>query len=312
MYSPLKSRQTSQDTTKAFTAPDVRWLGCFFFVSIFLSILWGCAVAPKKLLIEGTALSFDADAIISTQTGKSISFDALINDLSTADVIYIGEKHTDPAHHAIQLKVIQRIFDKYPDTVVGMEMFDRTYQPILDRWSAGKLDEQDFLEKVHWYANWKFDFGLYRDILRYIKDHHIQLIGLNLPFHIPPKIAVGGIENLSEEDRKHLAEKIDTTNTRHRAYVEAIFKHHRLHGRENFDYFYAAQCAWEDTMAESVARHPDHTKMIVLAGTGHIIRKFGIPDRAFRRTHKPFKTIYPAPAGGKIRLDVADYIWVTP
>jgi hypothetical protein len=50
----------------------------------------------------------------------------------------------------------------------------------------------------------------------------------------------------------------------------------------------------------------------VLAGNGHIQFKYGIPDRAFSRTDEAFRTIYPAPVGDVVELDIADYIWVTP
>jgi hypothetical protein len=52
--------------------------------------------------------------------------------------------------------------------------------------------------------------------------------------------------------------------------------------------------------------------MVVLAGNGHIQFKYGIPDRAYNRTGASFRTIYPAPAGDVVELDIADYIWVTP
>ncbi len=234
-----------------------------------------------------------------------------MDDLAKVDVVYVGEQHTSAPHHDIQLRIIKALFHEDPRLVVGMEMFDRTYQPVLDQWSAGELDEQTFIEKVHWYANWRYDFALYRDILLYIRDNHIRLVALNLPFHIPKKIAVGGIENLAEADRKNMADTIDTSDTAHRSYVEAIFQHHKPRGRNNFEYFYMAQCAWEDTMAESIALNIGSSKMVVLAGNGHIVKKFGIPNRAFSRTQKPFKTIYPETAGGKIQMDAADYIWVT-
>ena len=86
---------------------------------------------------------------------------------------------------------------------------------------------------------------------------------------------------------------------------------HRLKGRENFEYFYAAQCTWEDTMAETIAGNLNHRKMIVLAGNGHIVRKFGIPNRVFSRTRAPFKTLYLAPVGSTVELSYGDYIWIT-
>jgi len=65
-------------------------------------------------------------------------------------------------------------------------------------------------------------------------------------------------------------------------------------------------------MAESVAEHLKEDMMVVLAGNGHIIRKFGIPNRALKRSGASFRTIYLAPAGNTVTRDVADYIWVTP
>ena len=199
-----------------------------------------------------------------------------------------------------------------PHLAIGLEMFDHTYQPVLDQWSAGELAEATFLEKTHWYANWRFDFGLYRDILEYAKEKGLRVIALNLPFHIPGKISVGGIDSLSDADRRHLPETIDTTDADHRAYVAEIFKMHAIRGRENFAYFYEAQCTWEDTMAAAIAENMGSGKMVVLAGNGHIIQKFGIPNRSFARTHAPFKTIYLAPVGGEAELAWADYLWVTP
>ncbi|MCP4109279.1 MAG: ChaN family lipoprotein [Desulfobacteraceae bacterium] len=254
--------------------------------------------------------SLKQGTIVSSETGKPVTFEELLADLKKARIVYVGESHTNSEHHDIQLRIIKALFDDNHNLSVGMEMFDRSYQHILDQWSAGQLDRKTFMRKTHWYANWKYDFELYGGVLDFIKENNIKLAGLNIPFHIPPKISVGGIDNLSDNDRKHLPEKTDTSDAAHRAYVEEIFKQHRIRGRD-FEDFYMAQCVWEDIMAESVAFNLKKSKMVVLAGNGHIIRKFGIPDRAFRRTGAAFITIYPAPAGSSAELSYADYIWIT-
>ncbi len=270
----------------------------------------GCASPAKKTMITGLNMEFGADSILSGKTGTLVSYAEMLKDLEDSRIIYIGENHTDPVHHRIQLRVIQDLTALH-QTAVGMEMFDHTYQSVLDNWSQGELSEQAFLEKTHWYANWRYDFDLYRDIFKTIRDRHLPLIGLNLPFHIPPKIAVGGIDNLLPEDAAHLPQTITLTDPDHRAFVENIFNLHTLKGRENFEYFYAAQCTWEDTMAEAVSRHLNPCKMIVLTGNGHIVKKFGIPNRAFSRTQAPFKTLYLAPVGSTVDLSYGDYIWIT-
>jgi len=287
----------------------------WFLVGLTVMIfLWGCAVAPKKkLTIQDTDQSFEEGVIISTKLGKPVSFQELLAELNSIQIVYIGEKHTNVSHHQIQLEIIQAIFKTRSNLAVGMEMFDHTYQDVLDLWSAGKLDQKDFLKKSHWYASWRFDFSLYREILEFIKENHIRLVALNIPNHIPPKIREGGIDNLREDEKEHLPKQIDTSKSAHRDYLQNVFDGHKHHfrGEVEFENFYIAQCVWEDAMAEMIAQHLKNDVMVVLAGNGHIQFKYGIPDRAFSRTDAAFRTIYLAPAGEVVEWDIADYIWVT-
>ncbi len=282
-----------------------------FLIAAALTLTGGCSVAPKKLLIKDNAMAYEQGVIIDSASGETISFDALVDVLFASQVIYVGESHTNPAHHEIQLKVIKALAEKNKALVIGMEMFDYTYQDILDQWSEGKLEKDAFLQKTHWYANWRFNYTLYSDILAWAKDNRIRVAGLNIPFHIPPKISTGGFDNLRASEKALLPEDIDLTHEDHKTYVEDIFKSHHIRGRKNFDHFYQAQCTWEDTMAASIAENLENKKMVVVVGNGHIIHKFGIPDRAFKRTNAPFKTLYLAAAGEEAELSYGDYIWVT-
>jgi uncharacterized iron-regulated protein len=289
------------------------WRSILLCLLALMILFWGCAVVPKTLLIKDIPASFPEDTIISGQSGKPVTFEELLGDLNDQRVIYIGESHTDKHHHDIQLQIIQAIYKTHASMAVGMEMFDHSYQPILDQWSDGQFDQKSFLEKTHWSYNWKFDFDLYSDILNFVKEKQIRLVGLNIPPHIQRKIARGGIESIFGDDKKHLPEKIDLSNTAHRAYVEKVYRrHHHMGALDNFEYFYMAQCVWEEVMAEAIGQNLNEDLMVVLAGNGHIQFKYGIPDRAFRRTGASFRTIYLASVGGEVELGIADYIWVTP
>lgn len=265
-----------------------------------------------QLKIEGLDQLLAIDTIYDTTQNRAIDFEALIEQLTPARVVYVGERHTSPAHHQIQLKIIRALVERGRNVRVGMEMFDNTYQKRLDQWSAGQTEYEDFLKRSHWYANWKFDDALYKDILLYIKKNQLKLVGLNIPFHLPPKISVGGLDNILASERHLLPQEIDTTDADHRSYVEKIFKMHKIKGRDDFESFYAAQCAWEDAMAQAVADNLGNDTMVVIAGNGHIKRKFGIPNRAFKRSQAPFRTIYLSTPGMEVFLEDGDYIWVTP
>lgn len=281
------------------------------FTFLLLISLAACSHASRKLLITDMSMSFDSGEIISSELKKTLTFEELMADLHSVRIVYVGEQHTNADHHTVQLKILENLFRQTPNLVVGMEMFDKTYQPILDQWSAGVFTTQQFIEKTHWYANWKYNFEFYAGILNFIKDHHIPIIALNVPSDIPAKIAVGGLENLRPWEKEFLPKTIITSNPDHRSYVQTVFNHHKSRGRENFEYFYAAQCVWEDVMAQSIADHLGENSMIVFAGNGHIIQKFGVPDRAYALTGAPFKTIMPVSAGMEADLHDADYLWVT-
>ncbi len=270
----------------------------------------GCAM-PFKLHSEPSpAKAFAPGTILSAATGAAVSFDELMADLRTVRVVYVGEMHTSAPHHEIQLRVIRALHEGGFRLVVGMEMFDRSYQTVLDRWAAGGLEEEEFLRRTHWYANWRFDYGLYRSILDYIRAEKIPLVALNVPFGIPPKIRTGGTEHLTEYEKGYLPGEVDTGIPAHRRYIEGVFQQHPFKN-VRFEDFYLAQCVWEDAMAETAALHAGSGMMVVLAGNGHIQYKYGIPERVFKRNGLPYRTIYPVAAGAAIDLSIADYLWVT-
>ncbi len=275
----------------------------------------GCAVTPVNLTIKDSDQQFAVDTILSTTTREPVSYDEMLADLAQVQVVFVGEVHTNAAHHDIQARIIQALQDRHSDLSVGMEMFDHRYDPVLAQWAAGELDREAFIQKTHWYvrrAGWGFDFELYAPIFETIRENRIRLVGLNVPGWIPSKISRGGLDNLLPDERALLAETIDTENEAHRAYAENIFNIHPHHGIATFDYFYEAQCAWEDTMAQSIVRKMGDAPMVVVIGNGHIIRKFGVPDRVHARNQASLRTVYLAAVGSEVDWDYADYIWVTP
>jgi uncharacterized iron-regulated protein len=272
--------------------------------------LAGCAVTPKTDTGPPASEMQAPETIISGSTGQPVSFDAMLADLLTVAVIYVGEKHTAASHHAAQLQVIQALHLQSRPLAVALEMFDRTYQPVLDRWSAGQLDEDRFLRSTHWYANWRFDYALYRDILEYIRSLQLRLVALNLPFNMPPKIRVGGIEHLSPYEKGFLPAQVGTTIAAHREFAQKIFNLHDFKTGVRFEDFYLAQCVWEDVMAEAVAEISHADRIVVLAGNGHIQYKYGIPERAFKRNGAPYRTIYQASPGEEVDPTIADYVFV--
>jgi uncharacterized iron-regulated protein len=275
------------------------------------AVVAGCAALPEERPRKDAVSALAPNTIISGETGTPVSFDDMMADLVEVRIVYVGENHTDPEHHRIQKKIIGTLHERGVNLSVGLEMVDFTYQAVLDRWAGAETDREAFLEITHWYANWRYDIDLYWDIFAFAKERKIRLVALNTPFHLPPRVRIGGLANLTDDDRRYLPSEIVTSNLAYKNQLAPIFKHHNFGDRGNFDYFFEAQCLWDETMAESIVRNLGTGAMAVLVGNGHIVYRYGVPDRAYRRAALPYRTVYLTPVGSEFEAAYADYIWLT-
>jgi uncharacterized iron-regulated protein len=51
------------------------------------------------------------------------------------------------------VRIIKDLLAKGKELAIGMEMFERSQQPTLDRWSQGLLTEEEFLKESQWEEN---------------------------------------------------------------------------------------------------------------------------------------------------------------
>jgi len=296
----------------------------FLVLSLFAYLSTsGCSMIkstmPPFASVEGVSTRFSAGQIIHVETGKAISFDQLIDQLGSTKVIFIGEIHNNPEHHLIQVQILQSLMSRYGPLAgplaVGMEFFQVPQQEALDRYVRGDVPEERFLNDVGWHKEWSFDYHLYRPLMLMIKEKGGEILAINAPNQIVRKVARSGLVSLKPSERAQLARQIDLNNERHRLYLREVYSKHSQPDLKRFDYFYQAQCVWEETMAENIAVYlKEHNKrLVVFTGNGHIIKKFGIPDRTLRRMPVTMATIVPCLLIGQVNLERqdADYVWLT-
>jgi len=218
-------------------------------------------------------------------SSKIWSTPGITRGLEGQKVVYLGEKHDQEGIHQAQLKIIQEL-SRREKLAVGMEMFQRPFQDVLNSYLAGKISEREFLKNSQYFKRWAFNYQFYRPIVEYCKANSIPIVALNLPTEISKKIARKGISGLSEEERKALPDKLDFTNELYKRYLKGIYAGHNSSEIDNFEYFFQAQVAWDETMAQSITDYlTDHPAyhMVILVGGGHIEYGYGIPSRVKRR-----------------------------
>ncbi len=279
-------------------------------------------ISPSAFKISENPPLPGAEEIIRLPVREKIPFKQLSHDLRDARVIFIGESHDQIEHHQIQQRIIRELAGKGKEVVIAMEMFQKFQQPILDRWSQGALTEEEFLRQVKWESTWGMDYQLYKGILDEARDRRLKVLGLNVPRELVRKVAQGGIEGLSSEDKEKLPE-MDLTDKKHRAHIESVYKGHEAGLARDFEKFYQAQVLWDEGMAETLSAFLSSPEgqgktVVVLAGNGHIVYHFGIPKRFYRRIALPYKTLvlreWRMGMGDDPELSsmpLADYLWIT-
>jgi uncharacterized iron-regulated protein len=300
-------------------------MALLFFTPLSLSCVQKALPHWVSMIQEITG-PVGSEEIFKLPEGEKRSFSQLLEELDRPQVIFVGESHDQIEHHRIQVSLLQELVIQGKEVAIGMEMFEKSSQPILDRWSQGLMAEDEFLNETKWDLTWRMDYNLYKGILDEIRKHRLKLLGLNVQRDLVRKVAERGIEGLAPEDRAKLPD-MDLSDRAHRAYVRSVYKDHQEGSAKDLERFYQAQCLWDEGMAETLSeflRLPENRGKIVFvfAGNGHVIFDFGIPRRFFRRTPLPFKTVIlkewrhnigadPDIRFASISQFLGDYLWIT-
>ncbi|MBN2123990.1 MAG: ChaN family lipoprotein [Deltaproteobacteria bacterium] len=290
------------------------------YAVLFFLLACGCAGRKRQAVplatLEGVRRHFGIGRIIQTESGSAIGFDQLIARIASRDVVFVGEVHDNPEHHLLQIQVLQALAETSGPLAIAMEVFPKPLQPLLDRYVQGEIEEDEFLKEIDWERIWGYDYHLYRPLMQLARSEGIRVLAINAPVEIVRKVARTGLEGLAPAEREQLAEKIDLNNRAHRGYLRKVYEQH-IHGElTDFDFFYQAQCVWEDTMASNIAEYwREHGgRVVVFIGNGHIVNGFGVPDRTTGRLSVSMATLMPYPLRGRatIARATADYLWLTP
>lgn len=234
--------------------------------------------------------------VVKTKDGRELTYGQLIDELNKVDLIAVGEQHDSVVHHQMQLQIIKSLYALDERLGVGMEMFQRPYQSVIDRYFAGEISEAEFLKQTEYAKRWGYDWQLYREIVVFAKRNNIPLAALNAPAELTKRVKTVGYDNLTDDEKKQLG-PVDFNVKEHREFwLELLSMMHGTHKAtpEQKERSYQVMAIWDDYMGRSVAdfrKDRQLQRMVILAGSGHIEGGFGIPDRAAKYANASRATI---------------------
>lgn len=202
--------------------------------------------------------------------------------LAGRSVVLLGESHDSAEHHRWQLHTIAALHAHRREIVLGFEMFPRSVQPVLDRWVAGELTEEEFLSEVDWPRIWSTAADLYMPLFHFARMHRVPMLALNVERAVTRRIAAEGLASLPAAEREGVGNPAPAADT-YRARLLEIFERHATRGETPgaetpaFRRFVEAQLFWDRAMAEAIvataatARPGQSAPLVVgIMGSGHV------------------------------------------
>jgi uncharacterized iron-regulated protein len=247
--------------------------------------------------IEHAALPY---VVLDGRTGRQLEEAAFWPRLARARAVCIGEEHSNPHHHWVQLHAVRKLvagLGKDEALALGLEMIQRPFQGVLDDYAARRIDAEALKSRTGWAERWGYDFGLYGPTMDAAIAAGAKLLALNTARELTKKVSRQGLEALTPDERAQVPElKLD--DVRHRAWFDALMSEMggaHAHGQKDgakvdadaaadphagkdkpampsAERIYTVQVLWDETMADGgakwLAANP-RGRLVILAGNGH-------------------------------------------
>jgi uncharacterized iron-regulated protein len=274
-----------------------------------------------SLLAGAPALATDCGPALRAAQAQQAQLAAQARAL---EVLLLGEIHTSATDHAWQLQSLETLRRVGVPLQLGLEMIPAPRQALLDRYSAGSLDEAAFLRQVGWAEVWGHDPDLYLPLLRWARQQGVPLLALNAEPELVRRVRQQGLAALPAGQRQGIGEPAPV-GAAYRQRLEAAWRGHGGGQAADLERFIQSQRLRDWVMAERLvaARRAEPGRLVVaLVGRGHLEDDDGIPAQlralgvrrplALLRPALP-PACTPAPRGARLGAyleSAAGVVWV--
>jgi uncharacterized iron-regulated protein len=225
---------------------------------------------------------------IDSCSGEPAEYSQVVEDLRTARVIYLGERHTLQRHHDTQAKVVTDLAHGRVPLVVALEALEASQQPGIDRFNRGEVDFDGLAAAINWAKRWP-DYKQYRPVLEAARKANATVIGLSPSSEVIRAVSrSGGVARLDLRLRTQLPAEMELKDPTYEKLLAAQLMVHMAATPEKLPPMIEAQISRDEAMSAVLAdylRTADGRgrKAVVVCGSGHVAYGLGTPQRVRRR-----------------------------
>ncbi len=237
--------------------PMIRLAGLSLLLTT-LAVPAGCASHAATQTGSSRARTVDYGLRVFSKGAES-DMPALLETVSKADYIVVGETHLDDQTHRLEQAILEGVLARRgaDATVLSLEMFTRDQQAALDGYLAGALDEAAFLEQAPPWSNYR---TAYRPLVETAKRNGIPVLGANLPPSLQRAFSMkkgAALDELTPQQRGWFPAQIHPPTDSYWARIESRLRdagHGHMGALDADGRKWSTQNLWDNTMADAMVK----------------------------------------------------------
>ena len=186
--------------------------------------------------------------------GKEIGYETLLKELSSYNVVLLGEIHNCAIVHWLEFEIARSLYDEHgKNFMMGAEMFEADNQLILDEYMQSVITYDRFEDEARLWPNYSTDYYPY---LYFAKENKIPFVATNIPRRYANVVKYRGLQyldSLSVEAKSYLPPLPITFKTDEENSMFAMMQIFSK-SESNAEYMVQAQAIKDATMAWNIAK----------------------------------------------------------
>lgn len=196
--------------------------------------------------------------VVFQKNGKEISFEKMMKNLYSQDIVLFGELHNNTLCHWLELQVAKALFQQHLDLAIGMEMLEADNQLIVNEYIQKTIEARHFNKEMKLWDNYATD---YAPLVDWARAKDLNVVATNIPQRYANLIYRNGpdaLNALSPDALKYIAPlplKIDLSLPGYKNMIVDMGGHGGTQSAENLA---KAQAFKDATMAHFILQYREH------------------------------------------------------